>query len=101
MAKVSSNSSKGIYTHVNAQNLPEASKRFNQQQAVNFDSQDSIVVVITNPDTSVDIYYTLNSDTTQPFLVGPNPVILDGSDNQKMNFYNVLLFYENLLIKYC
>ena len=89
MAKVSSNSSKGIYTHVNAQNLPEASKRFNQQQAVNFDSQDSIVVVITNPDTSVDIYYTLNSDTTQPFLVGPNPVILDGSDNQEMNFYNV------------
>ncbi len=89
MAKISANSSKGFYTHVNAHNLPENAKRFNMAQAVTFNNQDSVVVVITNPDTTTDIYYTLNSDTAQPFLVGPNPIVLDGNNVQRMSFYNV------------
>ena len=88
MANISSVIQSGLYTHLNTQELPKLAKSFNHSQAVRFDNQDSIVVVITNPDTSVNITYTLRSDTTQPFLVGPNPVILD-SDNNKMNFYNV------------
>ncbi len=88
MANISSVIQSGLYTHLNAQELPELAKSFNHSQAVKFDIQDSIVVVITNPDTSVNVTYTLRSDTTQPFLVGPNPVILD-SDDKKINFYNV------------
>jgi hypothetical protein len=88
LTNVTSNISSGFYTHLNSQNLPRQIKSFNQKQAVHFDGQDSIVVVLTNPDTSTNIYYTIKSDTIQPFLVGPNPVILDNSEGQ-MNFYNV------------
>ena len=89
MAEVASKTSVGYYTHANAQNLPETAKKFNRKQAVNYDMQDSIVVIITNPDTAVDVYYTLNSDTTRPFLVGPNPVIINGQESRGITFYNV------------
>jgi hypothetical protein len=88
LADLSSEITTGLYTHLNLHNIPKQVKYFNQKQAVNFDEQDSIVVVITNPSESGEIYYTLRSDTIQPFLVGPNPVILDGGE-KTMNFYNV------------